>query len=324
MEELLSRFGDDAGAIAPRFGARGAAGHAWEQLILPGRVGNRVLWSPSGSGPLAVRRQVITVHDMVPFDVPESVNPRFSAWYRWLLPRLVHRVAAVITVSHFTKERLVSITGLPESRVMVVHNAVDGRFSRQPAEEIARVRRQLGIRSQSYMLSLGTVEPRKNLALLLNAWRRSIERIPDDLVLVLAGSIGPSRTFRAAGLGPLPPRVQAIGYVPDDCLPALYSGALGLVYPSLYEGFGLPPLEAMACGCPVIVSDVASLPEVCGDSALYCDPRREEDIGDRISSLVGDAALRENLRRKGLARAKSFTWDDTARRTHAVIAGLLR
>ncbi len=317
--ELLERFGPEVKRVSPQAWSSGVRGHAWEQLILPRKLGNRLLWSPANTGPLAACRQVVTIHDMAPLDHPEWFTPRFSVWYRYLIPRLARRIQGVIAVSKFTKRRLIEVTGVSEHKVTVVPNGVDSRFSPHAREGIDQAIRSLGIPTSRYVLSLGTLEPRKNLSRLLEAWSRIADQLPDDVWLVLAGGTGSRHIFTEAGTERSPPRTYLLGHVDDEYLPVLYSGALIFVFPSLYEGFGLPPLEAMACGTPVVTSNAASLPEVVGDAAVLIDPCDVCSLAQGIRRLVKDQGLRERLGDRGLKRAKQFTWDRTARLTWDVL-----
>ena len=317
--ELLRRFGTRAERIEPPIRLHGILGHAWEQIMLPTRLKGRLLWSPANSGPLSVEKQVVTLHDLSPLDCPEHLNPRFVAWYRWLIPRLVRGVRRVIADSVFTQERLVALTDVKPEKVVVVPLGVDGRFCRRSESEIAEVRSALGVPTRAYLLALGSLEPRKNLARLLSAWAEAQRRLPQEIGLVVAGGRGSRRIFQRVGLETLGARVHLTGYVREELVPALYSGALAFIFLSEYEGFGLPPLEAMACGVPVICSNRASLPEVVGDAALLVDPTDLDAIRAALHTLVEDTALRETLCAKSLARARGFSWDHTADRTWRVL-----
>ena len=317
--ELLGRFGDKVQAVAPKKDLFGIQGHLWEQLMLPYYSKGKLLFSPANTGPLSVAKQVVTIHDLSVIDRPEGFNPSFRVFYRFLLPRLARRVRAVITVSAFTRERLIEWAKILPSRVYVIPNGVDRRFSPQQIDSIERLRNALQIPSPYYILSLGSIEPRKNLPRLLAAWERIQRELPQEVWLVVAGGKGKSSVFNDVGIQNLPPRVHLTGRVADELLPALYSGALAFVYPSLYEGFGLPPLEAMACGTPVLTANVTAMPEVVGDAGLLVDPYNVEAIAHGIRRLVEDSALREELRKKGLERAKQFTWERTAELTWAVL-----
>jgi len=298
---------------------RGAMGHLWEQTYLPAASGDRLLWSPNNTGPIAVARQVCTMHDIIPVEHPEWFNARFAGWYQWLLPRLAHRVRHMIAVSQFTKDRIVERFGVNPDKITVVWNGVDAQFRPRSADEIAQVREALGIQSPRYLLSLGSLEPRKNVGRLLTAWSRLKRELPDDLSLVVVGSKGTSLVFRDAAIKEIPEGVHFVGYAKQEHLPALYSGALALVYPSLYEGFGLPPLEAMACGTPVITSNTTSLPEITAGAALLVDPLDEEEIAGAILKIVREEELRKLLRARSLARASGLTWDVSAMTTRKVL-----
>ena len=317
--EMASRLADLIEVLRPSAPLRGASGHLWEQVYLPAASGGRLLWSPNNTGPLAVERQVCTMHDIIPVEHPEWFNARFAAWYQWLLPRLTRRVRHLIAVSEFTKGRLVERFGLKPEKITVVWNGVDAQFRPRNPDEIAEVRRALGIRSPRYLLSLGSLEPRKNVRRLLLAWGRLRRELPEDLGLVVVGSKGASLVFRDAGITEIPEGVHFTGYARQEHLPALYSGALGLVYPSLYEGFGLPPLEAMACGTPVITSNTTSLPEITAGAALLVNPLDEDAIAAAILRLVRDEELRASLRSRSLAHSANLSWNQSALRTRNVL-----
>lgn len=313
--EILKHFPEAVEVIRPDRPLHGVSGHLWEQLVLPGKLKGRLLWSPSNSGPLAVRKQVVTVLDMVPLDHPESMSWKYARWYQFLLPRLIEQVRMVLTISEFSRSRILHHCPGAADKLHVVPLAADDRFMRADEVAIAEMRRALAIPTPHFLVALGSLEPRKNLARLVRAWARVSDRLPDDVWLVLAGAKGKSLVFRDAGLDHLPPRVHLTGYVPDAMLPALYSGALASVYISLYEGFGMPPLEALACGTPTLTSNTTSLPEVVADAALTVDPRDDEAIEAAIQSLVEDSSLRDRLSRLGPQRASTFSWKRNAEDT---------
>lgn len=316
--ELVNRFSEDIETIFPPAGLKsGYRGHAWEQFILPLIANNRLLWSPANTGPLLTRRQVITLHDLSTIEHPELFATAFSGWYRFLLPRLARRAASVITISEFTKSRMVDLWDVPSEKVFVTQEGINPRFA--PVECNGATSGSLDIPSQYYLLALGSLEPRKNLSRLLRA-RDSIQAsLPEEIWLVLASARGKEAIFKDIGLASLPARVHLAGYVADEALPTLYSGALAFIYASLYEGFGLPPLEAMACGVPVLTSNTTSIPEVVGDAALLVDPCNVEAIADGIRRLVENTELRDNLRKRGLARARQFTREKCAEKTWRVL-----
>jgi glycosyltransferase involved in cell wall biosynthesis len=309
--EVLHQLKDRVQVIRPPQALAGPVGHAWEQLCLPLSVGpDAILWSPANTGPLAVSRQVITIHDLSPLDHPEWFHPVFARLYGTLLPRLVAQSLAVIVPSRFTRERLQAYPWARQAAIFVVPAGVDRAFFYpRSLHEVQAIRERYGFPGE-YLLAVGSLQPRKNLSALLAAWEPLTASRP-QLSLAIVGAAAPH--FRSALRAPAPPGVRFMGYVPDRDLPALYSGALALVSPSLYEGFGLPLLEAMACGAPLAVSDCGALPELAAGCGLLFDPHRPQAIADCLARLVEDPHLRRDLARCGLARAGGFDWSRTAR-----------
>jgi glycosyltransferase involved in cell wall biosynthesis len=318
-QEVASRLSGRVREIRPDRALKGAAGHLWEQCYLPTLASGSLLWSPNNTGPVITRRQVCTIHDVIPIDHPEWFSKGFSAWYKWLMPMLARSAQHLIAVSEFTRSRLIDRFGLKPEKVSVVLNGIGSEFTPRTAEEIDRVKTRLGLPPGPYVLYVGSVEPRKNLARLLRAWEQ-VQTSGTDLHLVITGLKGASQVFSAVHIEKIPERVIFTGYVEDEELPALYSGALVFVYPSLYEGFGLPPAEAMACGTPVITSDRTSLPEVVGTAAVLVDPEDVESIADSIHRVASSESLRAEMRTQGLARAQCFKWDTAATETWEILA----
>lgn len=277
-------------------------GHLWEQIRLPAimrRTGADLLWSPCGSGPLLVRKQAVTVHDASVFACAECFKWLYRTFHRILLPLLSRRVLHLITVSEFSKSELLSYGIGDSQKISVIHNGIN-------SEAFSNHDGRASVDIQNYILTVGSRDPRKNIARLLKAWERINPDIKHGLKLVVAG--GGGRMYGKEFVTDIPGDVIFTGYVPERDIASLYAHAAAFVYPSIYEGFGLPPLEAMACGTPVIVSKVASLPEVCGDAALYCDPFNVESIAEKIIELLDDPSMQEELRQRGLERAKQFSW----------------
>jgi alpha-1,3-rhamnosyl/mannosyltransferase len=272
--------------------------------------------------PTRAGRVVATVHDLAFRRFPETA-PQAVRWWREAVRQTVHRAARLIAPSEWTKRDLLELYGAPEARVAVIPLAVDGEVYRPPSEErILDVRRAFGI-DGPYLIAMGR-GPRKNLPRLLAA----LAALPSDIrpTLVIAGA----REWSPDGSDPGPdalrtlPRdarsaVRLVGYLPETDKVALLGGAIGLAFPSLYEGFGFPVLEAMACGTPVLTSDASSLPELAGDAALLVDPHDVDSIRTGLQTLVTDDEVRGSLRVAGLARASRFDWTETARRTAAVL-----
>ena len=260
----------------------------------------------------------LTIFDVVPLDHPEWCHPGFVAFYRFVVPRLARQARHIIAISEYTKSRIVAVCDVPPEKVSVTLLAADARFNPQAADPALIA--SLALPCTRYVLALGSIEPRKNLPRLLQAWGLAVGRIPDDIMLVVAGGQGRRSIFGDHALGELPPRVHFTGHVADELLPPLLANALGFCYPSSYEGFGLPPLEAMACGVPVITSGLTSLAEVVGDAGLQIDPFQVEDIASALERLCGDDGLRAELRRSGLERSRGFSWDLAARQTWEILA----
>jgi glycosyltransferase involved in cell wall biosynthesis len=278
------------------------AGHAWEQVWLPFATRDcELVYSPANLAPLASGRNAVVIHDLAAIRNPGWYGRTYAAWQRALLPRLARRAAVLLTVSEFSRRELVELLGVAPARVHVAPGGVDERFS--PAAR--------GPVERPYVLTVATRSARKNLAALERTRAALAERGID---LVAAGS---GRAYmRAEDGGPRP-----LGYVPEADLPALYAGASAFVLPSLYEGLGLPCLEAMASGTPVVAADRAALPETCGGAALLVDPADPHAIADAVLAALGPE--RERLVTAGLERAKEFSWDRTARLTDAAIGSAL-
>jgi glycosyltransferase involved in cell wall biosynthesis len=318
--EVTSRLVGKVREIRPERALKGSAGHLWEQCYLPTLAAGSLLWSPNNTGPVITRRQVCTIHDIIPIDHPEWFSKAFAAWYRWLLPTLARSVQHLVAVSEFTRSRIIDAFGVKPEKVSVVLNGIGPEFTPRTDEEIERVKTRLGLPPKPYVLYVGSIEPRKNLPRLLTAWTH-VQRKCTDIQLVVTGlNKGGSKVFRVVPIDKLPSGVFFTGYVEDADLPALYSGATIFVYPSLYEGFGLPPAEAMACGTPVITSYGTSLSEVVGPAALLVDPENPEAIADAILRAASSESLRAELRRAGFARARRFNWDDATTQTWGILS----
>lgn len=321
--ELTSRFGDKISIVKPKNNVNGVNGHLWEQAILPMKVRDNLLWSPSNTGPIFVKNQVLTLHDVNAFDNPEWVSPNFARLYRLIIPRLVKNVRRIITDSNFSKERISYHFPSVSEKIVVIPLAADSRFQNIPHELLSHELSAFKLPYRRYFIALGSIEPRKNLPRLLTAWRNALPYLPPDVGLILVGSQGKKIVFGDYSLGELPPRIHFTGHVDDKSLPSLYSGAIASVYVSLYEGFGLPPLESMSCGTPVIFSNVASLPEVMGSTGLAINPFNIDEIADALIQVSNNDTLRHRLSKEGLDRSKIFSWDRTANETWKVLSEML-
>jgi alpha-1,3-rhamnosyl/mannosyltransferase len=265
-------------------------------------------------------RRVVTVHDLTCIDFPRFHPLLRRVLFRVGLWRVARLADAIIVPSAATRRDLRRRIGWSRAPVHVVPSAAGARFVPLAAAEAEPVVRRYGLAFREYLLFVGNVEPRKNLVGLLRAYDALRRRRREGPVLVIAGGAGwKNRAIREAiGASPYTADIRIVGYVPDAELAALMNGALAFVYPSLYEGFGLPPLEAMACGTPVITSNRSSLPEVVGGAALLVDPENIGDLADAMARLAEDAPLRDELRERGLERAREFSWRRTAEMTSAV------
>ena len=317
--EMMNQIGSSLTPLQPDQRREGIRGHLWEQTVLAARTSRGVLWSPANTGPLLHPRQVVTLHDIAVLEHPEWFGSGFAKVYQALIPRLAHRARQIIAVSQFTKDRIVLTTNVPEEKVVVIYNAADPRFKPASPAAIALVAQRLNLPFSHYVLSLGSLEPRKNLQRLLQAWHHIASELPSDVGLVVAGGLGKSAVFGNLDLPDSTPRVFFTGRVPDEWLPALYSGALLMVYPSLYEGFGLPPLEAMSTGTAVITSNQTSLPEVVGDAAWMVNPLDTLEIAEAIKTLVLNESERKRLAQAGLKRSRLFSWEQAAKQTWTVL-----
>jgi glycosyltransferase involved in cell wall biosynthesis len=278
------------------------AGHAWEQAVLPARARKaELLLNPANLAPIAFPRNVVVIHDAAALRDPAWYSPAYAALQRRLLPLIAKRARLVITVSDFSRRELQALLGVDAK---VVPGGVDERFRPDADPEPARAALNL---SRPYVLTVASQTARKNISS-LTATARRLET--QGIELVAAGGGRPQ--FRSDD-GPV--GVRSLGHVPDDHLPGLYAGAAAFVLPSLYEGFGLTCLEAMACAVPVVAARAGALPEICGDAARYADPRDEAGLADAVEAALGD----DSARAAGPARAKQFTWDRTVRELDALI-----
>ncbi|MBN1955539.1 MAG: glycosyltransferase family 4 protein [Anaerolineae bacterium] len=286
----------------------------WEQVAQPRvlrRLGAELVHAPVFVGPLVSPCPlVVTVHDLSFIRFPRLFRPHNRLYLTALTRASVHKARRVIAVSAHAAAETARLLDVDPAKISVVHHGVDPDFTPLPPDEIAAFRARHRL-PERYILSLGTLEPRKNLLRLVEAFHRL--RAP-DLELVLAGGRGwyyQELFARVKELG-IEDRVLFPGYVPRDELVLWYNAATVFALPSLYEGFGMPILEAQACGVPVLTSDCAALPEAAGDGALLVDPWSVEEIAAGLERLLGDAALGEQLREKGLIHASAHTWRKTA------------
>jgi len=286
-------------------------GQAWEQIDLPRHARGGVLVNLGNTAPLALRRQVVVIHDAATMAVPGSYGWRFRTWYRWLHRALAWRSVTLATVSAFSRTDVARHLGMDPAAIAVVGEGAE-HIVRVPADP--GLLRRLGL-AGPYVLAAGSLASHKNLAALGATARMLADR---GATLVVTGDLD-GRVFAAAAL---PQPARYVGRVDDAGLRALYEQAACFVFPSRYEGFGLPAVEAMACGCPVVAARAGAFPEVCGDAALLADPADPADIAAAVARVLDEPGLADRLRAAGRARAAGLTWEAAARRLAGLAAGL--
>ena len=286
--------------------------HLWEQISLPRylkRIDSPLLISFTGCGPLNYSNQIMTIHDVSHERYPEWFSKNYYRFYHYMMPRIGKKAHAVFTVSEFSKKEIVDTLGINAEKIHVVHSNVP--FHNKPSkEEVLSFTRNP--EAEKYILAVSSMDPRKNFIRLVEAF----DKIKDKSVKLYI--IGMSfKAFNTPDLQKLiGENVHLPGYIPDEKLQTMYQNALLSVYPSLYEGFGLPPLESMTYGCPAINSDIPALREVSQDAALYVDPYNVEDITEKIEQLLVDEPLRKELQEKGLLQIKKYSWDKSAKQVY--------
>ena len=295
----------------------------WEQFVQPWTLWQRgidLLHAMAFVGPVASSCPfVVTILDLSFLRYPQAFRPANRLYLRLFARLSARRAQRVIAISEYTKTEITHWLGVPPERIEVVYCGVEERFHPLATEEVSAFRREKGL-PQQFLLHVGTLEPRKNLSLLLKAHARLRALEPDLPPLILAGARGwmwESLFSQVEELG-LKGSVHFSGYVPREELPLWYNAATCFVYPSLYEGFGLPPLEAMACGTPVICSSAASLPEVVGDAGLLLDPLDEGAWAHELARVLSLPDRQRELAERGLDRARRFNWRRTAEETARV------
>ena len=294
--------------LAPRPALAHRRGHVWEQVVLPVLArDSELLLSPANLAPVAGRRNVVSIHDVAPF-LGDWYGSLYGRWHRALLPRVARGALRVIAPSQVVRAQLVELLRVPEESTRVVALGVDRRWRRGPTPRPQPATGPV----RPYVLAVGTDLPRKNFEL-LDRVTAPLGR--EGIEVVLAGS---TRHYMPRGSY----SVRELGYVPEADLPGLYAGAAAFAMPSLYEGFGLPCLEAMACGTPVVASNRAALPETCGDAAVLVDPTEHEAFAEALLH-VASGETRTRLVEAGRQRAAHLTWERTAIGVDAVVAEAL-
>jgi glycosyltransferase involved in cell wall biosynthesis len=280
-----------------------------------------VFYSPDFALPPTARttKTLLTVHDLSFMHHPEAFVPSLQRYLERTVPRSLDRADLVLADSAHTRSDLITLFGVAPEEVKVIYPGVDSRFRPKPEPgERERLRERYGIEDRPYVLSVGTLQPRKNYVRLIKAFVQFRTATDIGAQLLIAGGHGWLYDDILAE-AKRHEDVQLLGFVEDEDLPALYRGATFFAFVSLYEGFGLPVLEAMACGVPVVCSDTSSIPEVAGDSALLVDPLRLDELAEGMIRVLREEELREEMVNRGLAQAADFTWERSARQLLNVI-----
>lgn len=321
VEKQLEKRNVISGEIDPGKELSGIKGHAWEQFVLPLEFSRQkdsgILFSPCNTGPVSVREQFVVIHDAAVWDYPEGFSKSFGTLYRNLLPRLAKNSRYVATVSEFSKTRLAEHLKLPEEKIIVLGNAASPDF--RPAESQTK-------EGAPRFFCVSSLDPRKNFTQLIKAWGILQQKgaLPEGTTLRIAGGANP-RNFSSVEFEESD-SVKWLGRISDEDLIREYQLASAFIFPSLYEGFGLPPLEAMACGCPVLLSDRASLPEVGGPAydadvaesngaVIYFDPTDTDSIVSVIEKTLSLKSHQiDRLSANAIERSKQFSWQGLADR----------
>ncbi len=301
----------------------------WVQFVLPGllkRDGIELLHAPCYMAPSRARcPKVITFHDMASWLFPEKFRLIHRIVYSWFVPSFAKNADRIIAVSESTKKDLVRLFGMPEDKITVVYEGTNELF--KPAKDaglLERIREKYGL-PEKYILYVGILEPRKNISALIRAYGLMKDSREVEHKLVIVGNKGwmCDEIFKTVQSLRLEDEVIFTGYIADKELPLVYNSAELFVYPSTYEGFGLPPLEAMACGVPVITSNISSLPEVTGDAAILINPDNADELSAAMAKVISSSSLRESMINKGFERVKMFSWKKAAEETLEVYKDIL-
>lgn len=290
-----------------------STGHAWEQIDLPlylRSIGSPLLVNLANTAPLLYKNKAVVVHDVAFERFPQNFDWKFRWFYKLLVPRIIHNSRVVITVSEFSRQEIHKLYKRSDSNIKVVYNAVSDAFSSNTSYTT----------SEDYILAVSSLNQQKNFHSLVKAYNQLKSA---NIKLYIVGSI--NKNFAPLDLlSDIEGNSNIVmkGRVNDHELASLYSGAKCFVFPSFYEGFGIPPLEAQACGCPVVCSNAASLPEVGGDSVAYCDPYSVDDIFDKIKMVVEDESLQQALRQKGYQNIRRFSWRKSAEQILKIVSDL--
>ena len=283
---------------------RVSPGHLWEQFVLPRASRDGVLVGFGGTGPIAHPRQLVVIHDASVFRCPDHFSLAYGMWHR-SLGRILAKRARIATVSHYSRQELAEILKLDSAAIPIFYNGSDHMRRVRPSDEIVD---RLKLRGRSYFVAVGNLSKNKNIAAAVKA----LENVQNATLVLIGG--GDDRVFATHGLNQGSERLIFAGRLDDASVAGLLQQASALLFPSLYEGFGIPPLEAMALGCPVIASDIPPVREACGDVARYFDPHDPAALAAQIQASLTEKGTRRSARiQKGEERAGRFTWESSAK-----------
>lgn len=290
------------------------AGHFWEQVTLPYSTRGGILLSPGNVGPVYHENHIVTIHDTAVLAMPKTFSWAFRTWYSHIMKALCRTARHIITVSQFSKSEIIKYLQADPDKISVVYHGHEHCLAADSQSDILT---EYNLEKNSYILAVGSLNRRKNFHAVLKAMRLIKNH---KIKIVIAGDTNP-RVFGDSDMV-LPDEAIYPGRISDADLAALYKNAAAFVYPSLYEGFGLPPLEAMAHGCPVIVSDIPPHHEVCGEAALYFEPDQPEFLADQIDNVISDESLHTRMSQNSMQQASLYTWEKCAHETWALLTRL--
>jgi glycosyltransferase involved in cell wall biosynthesis len=309
-QELIKRMPNLVAVGPPASLSSGMKGHAWEQFVLPARTRQGALWSPSTTGPLLHHNHIVTIHDIAWVDVSQFFGKRFTMWYGALIERLAHSVRHIATDSDFTRGRLIEHYGVSQDQVSTIHLGVSEDFVPHLRDDIEAIRTRFDLGYEPYFVGFSGTDPRKNTTQLLKAWELS-GLWKQGMKLVMFGRKGNASVFAAQETAVEVSGTLMVGPVDDVTLATLYSGAHGFLFPSRYEGFGLPVIEAARSGCPILTTRCASLPEVSPSDAYFVDPDNVNEMSEAIVAMAFKTESQDakELRSREMSR---FSWDRAA------------
>lgn len=282
------------------------SGHLWEQIDLPlylSKKNSPMLLNLANTAPLFYKNKIVTVYDLAFYHHPEWFSKKFALFYNFLIPKILRNSKHIFTDSNYVRDDISKSYNIKKEKITTIYGSHSDIF-----------KNNINVKEQ-FVLAVGSIDPRKNLTILIDIFKEL-----KNIKLVIVGQ--ENRVFSSLDITELPNNIVFTGYINDDELASLYNKASFFVYPSFFEGFGIPPLEAQACGCPVISSSTTSLPEAGEDSFLYCNPYDKVDIKNKILELTEDDELKKELIQKGFENIKRFSWEESAKKIIDAIEGL--